>query len=414
MGTKIPIFIISGKSPLRDSGGYPAYARILAVTLTSLGYPVYILAIGEKASIEKTGYGHIHILNTKILMLFPFLQHLALAGLPYYSFIFAKEIKAIIKEKQIKNFILWGMGPWAFPGFFLKIFPPGNTKMTMVSSYFTSTRHEMRGALDAIRIKDYGVIPKVKYLIVYIIIARVFSVFEKITLDLCNLVVVHYESSKKIIKRDFNVGDKKIHMFPWYTETFKREGNKKINTKKYSHPLIVSICRQDPRKGINFIIQAIKILSGKYPNITCLIVGTGSFYELNKKLSEKLKLTKNVTFLGFVSDIDPILTEADITVVVPLRQGSSALTVLESMSYGKAIVASNCDGIPEDIKNNFSGIIIDSGNEIALADALKKLIENPKLRKKLGKNAYNMYKNRFGFEKMKADIKKLLENNITA
>lgn len=412
MEAKIPVFIISGKSPLGDSGGYPAYARILAITLTSLGYPVHTLAIGKKAGIEKKEYGDIHILNTKMLKLFPILHHLALAGLPYYSFIFAKEIKRIIKEKKITNFILWGMGPWSFPGVFLKILPPKTARMTMISSYFTSTRHEMKGAVDAIRIKDYGIIPKLKYLIVYEIVARIFNLFEKITLDFCNLVVVHYESSKRIIKRDFNVYDKKIHMFPWYTETFKREGNKKIKAKKYSHPLIVSICRQDPRKGINFIIHAIKMLSKKFPDITCLIIGSGSFYELNKKLAEKLKITKNVIFPGFVSDINPILTEADITVVVPLRQGSSALTVLESMSYGKALVVSNCDGIPEDITDNFSGLIVQSGNEVELAKALEKLIKDPKLRKRLGENAYKTYKNSFSFDKMKSHIEKLLTANI--
>lgn len=414
METKIPVFIISGKSPLEDSGGYPAYARILAITLTSLGYRVRTLSIGSKPGIEKKEYGDIHILNTRMLKLFPFLHHLALAGLPYYSFIFAKEIKKIIKEKKITKFILWGMGPWAFTGAYLKMFPAKTARMTMMSSYFTSTRHEMKGAVDAIRIKDYGLIPKIKYLIVYEVVARIFNLFEKITLDFCDLVVIHYKSTKKIIKKDFNVNDKKIHMFPWYTETFKREGNKGANTKQYSHPLIVSICRQDPRKGINFIIHAIKILSKKFPNVTCLIIGSGSFYELNKRLAEKLNITKNVIFPGFVSDINPVLTEADITVVVPLRQGSSALTVLESMSYGKTLVVSNCDGIPEDIKDNFSGLIVESGNEVELAKALEKLIKDPGLRKRLGENAYKTYKNRFGFDKMKSHIQELLTAKIKA
>ncbi len=413
MSSKTPIFIISGKSPLGDPGGYPAYARILAVTLTSLGYPVYILAIGKKAGIEKKEYGEIHIFNTTLLKLFPFLHQLALAGLPYYSFIFAQEIKKIIKDKKINRFIMWGMGPWAFPGVYLTLFP-SHAKMDMISSYFTSTRHEMKGAVDAIRIKDYGIMPKIKYLIVYEIVARIFNIFEKLTLHFCNLVVIHYESSKKIIKEGFQVPDEKIHMFPWYTETFKREGKRETKSKKYPHPLIVSICRQDPRKGINFIIHAIKILSKKYPTITCLIIGSGSFYTFNKKLAENLNITKNVHFLGFVPDIAPVLTEADITVVVPLRQGSSALTVIESMSYGKALVASDCDGIPEDITNNYSGLIVESGNEVALAKALEKLIEDPILRKRLGENAYHEYKNRFGFEKMKSDIKNLLENNIKA
>ena len=411
MKNKIPVFIISGKSPLGDPGGYPAYARSLAVTLTSLGYPVYVLAIGKNSGVYKEKYGDVYISNTILLKFFPFLNQLALSALPYYGFIFSNQVRKLVKEKKIDNYILWGMGPWTYPGVLLKIYS-AQAKMTMISSYFTSTRHEMKGAVDSIKIKDYGIIPKLKYLFVYEIIARIFYLFEKITLVFSDLIVIHYESSRKIIKEEFNVNTKKVRMFPWYTETFKRVGSNKNATKKFPHPLIVSISRQDPRKGLNFIIHAIKIVAKKYPDIKCLIVGSGSFQNLNKKLAEKLKVTKNVIFPGFIPDIEPVLQEADITVVVPLKQGSSALTVIESMSYGKAMVVSDCDGIPEDIKNNYSGLVVPKGNEQAIAEAIEKLIENPKLRKKLGDNAYKAYKEKFGFEKMKNDIDKLLSSII--
>lgn len=413
MKAKIPVFIISGKSPLGDPGGYPAYARSLAVTLKSLGYPVYVLAIGKNPGIVKEDYGDVYISYTILLKIFPFLNQLALSALPYYGFIFSNQVRKIVKEEKIDNYILWGMGPWTYPGVLLKIYP-AKGKMTMISSYFTSTRHEMKGAVDSIKVKDYGIIPKLKYLFVYEIVARVFYLFEKITLVFSDLIVIHYESSRKIIKEEFKVNTKKVRMFPWYTETFKRTGSNKNTSKKYPHPLIVSISRQDPRKGLNFIIHAIKIVAQKYPDVTCLIVGSGSFQKLNKKLAEKLNVTKNVIFPGFVPDIKPVLEEADITVVVPLKQGSSALTVIESMSYGKAMVVSDCDGIPEDIKNNYSGLVVPKGDEKSIAKAIEKLIENPKLRKKLGENAFKSYKEKFGFDKMKKDINNLLEKEIKA
>lgn len=408
MEQKPPIFIISGKSPLRDSGGYPAYSRTLAITLTSLGYSVHTLAIGEADTVKKTEYGEVRLLTTKLIRLFPLLRHLALAGLPYYSIIFAREIQRIIKEKKIKAFILWGMGPWAFPAVLLKLFVPRKIKRTIIVSYFTSTRHEMKGALDAIRIKDYGVFPKIRYFLVYTVVAQVFQFFEQLTLNYSDLVVIHYQSSKKIIQKYFRVPDKKIHLFPWYTEIFKRKGATSSLKQSYSHPLIISICRQDPRKGLNFLIRAVKILSKEIPDINCLIIGTGSFLKLNQKLIKKLGVEKNITMPGFISDIKPVLKEADIAVIIPTAQGSSALTVLEAMSFGKAIVGSNCDGIPEDIVHNSTGLIIKRADEEALAKALRKLIKNPQLRDKLGKNAYLAYKNRFGFDKMKLEIKKML------
>ncbi len=297
------------------------------------------------------------------------------------------------------------MGPWAFAGVFLKFMLPKNRKMIMISSYFTSTRHEMKGALDAIRIRDYGLLPKIRYFLVYEIVARIFHIFERLTLNFCDIVVIHYESSRAIIKRHFNTAMHKIHMFPWYNEVFKRENNNTLQSSvRIRHPLIVSICRQDPRKGINFIIRAIGIVAKEIPNINCLIVGSGSFLSLNKKLVEKLSLEKHIQIVGFVPDINPILKEADVAVIVPLAQGSSALTVLEAMSYGKAIIGSNCDGIPEDIVHNKTGLIVKKGNEYELADAIIRLIKNNQLRGELGNNAKKASERKFGFDKMKNDI----------
>lgn len=409
---RIPVFIISGKSPLGDPGGYPAYAHTLSTMLFDLNYKVYTLAIDRIKSIKKTPYGEIHFLSSKILSHLPLLKSLALAGLPFYSIMFAREIVKIVKKEKIDSFILWGMGPWGFPGFILKFLLPKGIKMTMVTSYFTSTRHEMKGALDAIRIKDYGISPKLRYFIVYELVARIFHIFEKLTLMRSDIVIAHYDSSKRIIKKYFNVQDKKIYSFPWYSKIFKRKG-KDVAAAQYRHPLVVSICRQDPRKGINFIIHAIKIALKAIPNINCLIVGSGSFLKLNRQLVEKLGLTKNVAVVGFASDIHPILTQADIAIVVPLAQGSSALTVSEAMGYGKAIIGSDCDGIPEDITDNVNGIIVEKGSEIAIAKAIIKLVKNKDLRTRLGKQALESSKNRFGFDKMKNNIENVLSKYAT-
>lgn len=410
---RTPVFIISGKSPLGDPGGYPAYAHTLSTMLFDLNYKVYTLAIDKTTSIKKTPYGEIHFLSSKLLSMIPLLKALALAGLPFYSIMFAREIVRVIKKEKIDNFILWGMGPWGFPGFVLKFLLPKGIKMTMTTSYFTSTRHEMKGALDAIRIKDYGISPKIRYFIVYEVVARIFHIFEKLTLMSSDLVIVHYESSKKIIKKYFGVEDKKIVLFPWYSKIFKRKGEDIAKKTQYRHPLIVSICRQDPRKGINFIIHAVKIASKTIPNINCMIVGSGSFLKLNRKLVEKLNITKNVNVVGFASDIDPILREADIAIVVPLAQGSSALTVGEAMAYGKAVIGSDCDGIPEDITNNINGIIVEKGSEKAIADAIIKLVKDKDLRTKLGNAALASSKERFGFDKMKNNIKEVLSKYAT-
>lgn len=408
MKHKPAIFIISGKSPIGDSGGYPAYAYNLARILTRLGYEVIIFAVRDTSSIQKTPFGTIYFTSTKIIRIFPILRHIALAGLPYYSIILYKAMKNVLITNKINSCIVWGMGPWGFPGVFLKLFAPKITSVSLFTSYFTSTRHEMQGAYKAIKVDDYGVGAKLKYFMVYHVVARMFHVFEQLTLWWCDRIIVHYRSSESIMQKYFSVSRSKIVRFPWYVDIFPREGPQSKTLKSFSHPLIVSICRHDPRKGLNFLIRAMKEVVRVKPKAHCLIIGSGEFLELNKKLVKKLHLEKNVSVFGFVPDIRPILREVDIAVVVPLAQGSSALTVLEAMSYGKAIVGSRCDGIPEDITHEHSGLIVPPGDSDAIAQAIIRLIQNPSLRKRLGLAAFAAYKKRFGLKKIEQNLLKVL------
>lgn len=404
MKHKPSVFIISGKSPVGDSGGYPAYAYNLARMLTSLGYEVSIFAVRDTSSVKKTSFGTIYFASTKVIRIFPVLRHIALAGLPYYSIILYKAMKKILVSSGTNSCIVWGMGPWGFPGVFLKLFAPRSTSISLFTSYFTSTRHEMRGAYKAIKVDDYGIGTKLKYFMVYNVVARMFHLFEQLTLWWCDCIIVHYRSSESIMQKYFSVSRAKIVRFPWYVDIFPREGPQSKTLKSFSHPLIVSICRQDPRKGLNFLIRAMKEVARVKPEAHCLIIGSGEFLELNKKLVQKLHLEKNVSVLGFVPDIRPILHEADIAVVVPLAQGSSALTVLEAMSYGKAIVASRCDGIPEDITHEHSGLIVPPGEAHAIAQAIIRLMQSPALQKRLGTGAIAAYKKRFGLKKMRQNL----------
>jgi len=410
MNSKPTVFIISGKSPLEDSGGYPAYSHTLASVITSLGYPVYTLAIGKRYEMQKIGKANVCVLETKLLKLFPFLNYLALSALPYYSLIFTKEIRLRSKQNGIRHIILWGMGPWTLTGTLLKLFPPKNCKITVIASYFTSTRHEMKGAYDAVKTGDYGIIPVIRYFLVYKVVARIFNLFEKIALNFSDLVILHYQSSRRIVQKYFNVPTAKIRIFPWFTKIFIRKGKIKALAHSLKHPLIVSICRQDPRKGINFILRALKIVSVKYPNIHGLIVGVGSFSKLNRELNKRLGLSGIVEFPGFVPDIRPILLACDIAVIVPLAQGSSALTVYEAMSFGKAIIGSDCDGIPEDISHLKNGFIVPRGNAIALAQAIETLLVNTQLRDRLGKEAKKTAKKQFAPENMISAIRNILQS----
>lgn len=413
----LPIFLISGKSPVTKPGGYAAYSHNLAKVFIKLGHTVYIIAQGDKESIRKTEIGYEHLVAAGFINKLPFFNSLELAALPIFSYFFIKEIDKIIKKEKINKFIVWGAGPWSYAGVFIK--NKYKKRVKFISSYFTTLPHEMLGSYNAIRIRDYGLITKIKYFFVLNVIAKFYAIFEKSIVHTSDFVVVHYKSTIEILKKQFSLPYTKMRQISYYVEIFQRHsaitpGDVKIERKLdkifNKNKTLIIICRQDPRKGINYLLRAFKIVCKKRNDIKLIIVGSGSMFKLNIKLAKKLGIEKNVIFTGFVSNFKSLLRKADIFVFPAIEEGSGSLSILEAMKEGKAIITTACDGIPEDILNNKEGILVPMMDEFLLSDAILKLLNDLNLQKQLEKNTKRKYNIKFSFDQMKNDVQKLLLN----
>ena len=404
---KTPIFVISGKSPVgAQGGGYSTYSYNLAGVLKKLGHPVYIVALGNEKKEENTEAGKLLLFKTT----FPLLNVnvYALPGLPLYSYVFAKEIKNIVNKKKYKKFIVWGIGPWGFAGTLVKKF--FNKRAIHINNYFTTTRHEWWGGIKALKISDYGFWPKLKYLAIYLTVVQYLALIEKIILKFADTIVVNYCSTEEILKKEFNINPKILYHARSYIQVYKRkvskakEGNEIKLPKKY----LLFFSRQDPRKGVNFLLHAMKILIEKGYKIPLLIAGGGDMLPYNIKLAKKLKIEKYVKFLGFVNNPKPLMKKCSVFVFPSIEEGSGALTINEAMEMGLPVVSTACDGIVEDIENGKSGLLVSKEDSGAMAVAIERILNSPDLAKKLGRNAKKHYKKRFNLKYMKQDIERLL------
>jgi glycosyltransferase involved in cell wall biosynthesis len=104
-----------------------------------------------------------------------------------------------------------------------------------------------------------------------------------------------------------------------------------------------------------------------------------------KKQVSKLKL-KNVSFLGSRKDIPELLSESDIF-VLPTTSDTLPISIIEAMLTNQAILTTNCGGIPEIIKDNYSGLIVEPGESKQLAKKLLFLLRNKTTRSELASNA---------------------------
>lgn len=407
MSTKLPIFIISGKSPISATGGgYSTYAYNLALVIKDLGHPLYILSLGKVTEQLDTEAGK--ILSFKVVIPFLNVNIYALPGLPIYSLIFTEEIKKIVERNKFRKFIVWGIGPWGLTAVFLKLI--FKNRVIHINNYFTTVRNEWQAGVRALRIKDYGILPKLKYLTIYLTAVQYLAQLEKIVLKSANVIVTNYKSTENILKNEFGVVPQKFFRAQWYVRVYMRKANEASKKDKIKIPkkYILFFSRQDPRKGVNFLLHSMRILIDKGYEVPLLVAGGGDMLPYNKALAKKLGVARWVKFLGFVNDPKPLMKSCSVFAFPSIQEGAGALTINEAMEMGLPIVSTACDGIVEDLKNGKSALLVDKENPEQLAEALAKLLDDPSLAKRLAREARKEYLKRLTFEKMRLDINKLL------
>lgn len=158
---------------------------------------------------------------------------------------------------------------------------------------------------------------------------------------------------------------------------------KKIGTKiPHKHFTIGFMSRIEKEKGIYELLQAAIILKNK--PIKFIIAGKGTEENKVSKYIIDNNLQKNVKFVGFQKEIDPILQKINITILPSSHEGLP-LTLMESLKARIPIMGTHAGGIPEILHNKVNGIFIDK-NAQDIADKIKTLYKNRTLYNKLQKN----------------------------
>ncbi|MBM7571381.1 glycosyltransferase [Aquibacillus albus] len=148
---------------------------------------------------------------------------------------------------------------------------------------------------------------------------------------------------------------------------------------------LLHIGRFTEQKNHIGLIESFKIVNDSFPNTTLQLIGSGDLEnEIRKKIKE-LNLEHSVQILGLKSQVYPYLNKADIF-VLPSHWEGMPITLIEAMGTALPIVATEVGGIPDMIKSDVSGLLVNVDKE-SIAKALLKLVKNAPQRQKLGNRA---------------------------
>jgi len=139
-------------------------------------------------------------------------------------------------------------------------------------------------------------------------------------------------------------------------------------------------------KGVDLLIQAFNRICDAFPKATVRIVG----YCEDRAPFERLAAgNPRIGFFKPVHyDAIPALMAGCTAFVLPSRTEAMGRVLLEAMASRKAIVASRVDGIPTYVHDGENGLLFEPESIDGLADALRRILGDPALRKRLAANAY--------------------------
>lgn len=218
--------------------------------------------------------------------------------------------------------------------------------------------------------------------------------YESIKKKFVDLTITVCEHDKKLLVTEFGYEEKKIAIIYNCIEHSAdiAEINKDVS-------VIGNIGRLTYQKDQTTFIHMAKILSSEYPELKFHIFGKGEKYDEYSELIKKLGLSDRVKLTGFVNDVKKLFRSIDILVLSSRYEGIP-FVLLESMSNGVPVVATRVGGIPEIIQDSFNGFLVPKESPEELANRVRELISNYKLRKMFSDNSRNILKDNFTVDKM--------------
>jgi glycosyltransferase involved in cell wall biosynthesis len=163
----------------------------------------------------------------------------------------------------------------------------------------------------------------------------------------------------------------------------------------------------EPKYGLMNLIKAFEILCQDYTHISLLLVGSGSLKQQAEQYVEENLKDKHVVFQEAVEvgKVPEFLNKMDIF-VMPSTSNSETFGVaaLEASACGLPVIASRIGGIPEVIRENVTGFLIEHDKVLLLAETIRGLIVDADKRSSMGQAGRQFVMERYLWQNNVADL----------
>ncbi|MCD6372302.1 MAG: glycosyltransferase family 4 protein [Thermococcus sp.] len=178
--------------------------------------------------------------------------------------------------------------------------------------------------------------------------------------------------------------------------------------------LVLYVSRMSPRKGPHVLLNAFQRVAREVDDALLVMVGSGEMLPILKAQAKFLGIEDRVRFMGYVPNelLPKLYASADVFVLPSTTAEAFGIVILEAMASGVPVVATDVGGVPEIIEESGGGLLVPPGNELSLGDAIKKLLNDEELAKRLGSNGRKAVEERYSWKKVAGEIEKAYENAL--
>ena len=175
-------------------------------------------------------------------------------------------------------------------------------------------------------------------------------------------------------------------------------------------PLIIAVGRLIPKKGFSDLIRACSYLAARGKSFQCEIIGEGPLEGELRAQIEEVRLKDRVLLPGAKPQhqLRQRLAKANLFVLPSVIDADGGMdnlptVIMEAMATGLPVVSTNLGGIPEMVIENETGFLVQPGDAVAMAGAIKTLINDCSSAARLGHSGHERARALFSIEGMSAN-----------
>lgn len=222
------------------------------------------------------------------------------------------------------------------------------------------------------------------------VLARPFRWFLRASFNKSSAILAISNSISCELRNDYHVVPGKCLVYTYRISGIFNPGVPKDlrNALNPVGPIVLTVCRIVPMKGLGYLVEASRAVVEKIPNVKFVIRAYRSEREYESRIREQIRqyrLERNFKILIEFSDYEQLpkyMAAADVFVLPSVTEGLGVV-LLEAMASGVPVIGSNVAGIRDVIDHGYNGLLVEAGDTGALSTAIIRLLFDESLRRRL-------------------------------